>query len=75
MEFTLPTLSVTNVVIWKCHLDDSAKGRYDMILGQDLFTELGLSLKFSDHIIEADDGLLKGIQHPWLIWVRMTLNI
>ena len=29
--FTLPTLSATNVVTWKFHLDDSAKGRYNMI--------------------------------------------
>ena len=30
-----------------------------MILGRDLFTELGLDLKFSEHIIEADDGNFK----------------
>ena len=24
---TLPKLSETNVVMWKCHVDDSAKGR------------------------------------------------
>ena len=46
----------------KCnfHADDSAKGRYDMILGRDLLTELGLNLKFSEHVIEADDGPFKG---------------
>ena len=27
-----------------------------MILGQDLLTEFGLNLKFSEHVIEADDG-------------------
>ena len=31
--FTLPTISATNVLTWKCHVDDSAKGGYDMILG------------------------------------------
>ena len=36
VDFTLPALSLTNVVTWKCHMDDSAKGRYDMILGRDL---------------------------------------
>ena len=25
--FTLTKLSETNVVMWKCHVDDSAKGR------------------------------------------------
>ena len=27
-----------------------------MILGKDLLIELGLNLKFSEHVIEADDG-------------------
>ena len=41
LYFTLPSLRATNIVTWKCHLDDSAKGRRDMILGQYLLTELG----------------------------------
>ena len=36
IDFTLPALSATNVVTWNCHVDDSSKGRYDMILGRDL---------------------------------------
>ena len=36
--FNLPALSETNVVTWICHVDDSAKGRYDMILGRGLLT-------------------------------------
>ena len=36
--FILPALSATNAVMWNCHMDDSAKGRCDMILGQDLLT-------------------------------------
>ena len=31
VDFTLPALSATNVVTWKCHLEDSVKGRYYMI--------------------------------------------
>ena len=38
VDFTLPTLIATNVMTWKCHVDDSAKGRHDMVLGQDLLT-------------------------------------
>ena len=45
--FILPALSATNVVTWKCHVDDSAKGRYNMILGRDILTELGFNLKSS----------------------------
>ena len=56
-------------------MDDSAKVRYDMILGWDQLPELGLNLKFYEHVIEVDDELLSGIQHPWLIWVRIYLNI
>ena len=37
---TLPGLIVTKIVIWNCHVDDSAKGRYDIILGRHLLTEL-----------------------------------
>ena len=36
--FSLTALSATNVVTWKCHVDDSAKVRYDRILGTDLLT-------------------------------------
>ena len=62
--FTLPKLSAKNVVTWKCHVDNSARGRYGMILGQDLFTELGLILKFSEQVIKADDGHFKGSITP-----------
>ena len=36
--FTLPALSVTNLVTWKCHVDDSSMGKYGMILGRDILT-------------------------------------
>ena len=29
--FTLPELNATNIVTWKCHVDDYAKGIYNMI--------------------------------------------
>ena len=38
VDFTLPALNAMNVVMWKFHMDDSAKGTYDLILGQDLIT-------------------------------------
>ena len=31
LDFTLPALIATNVLTWKCHVDESAKGIYDMI--------------------------------------------
>ena len=38
VNFTLPALSVMNVMTWKCHVDESSKGRYDMILCRDILT-------------------------------------
>ena len=46
--------------MWNCHVDESDKGRYDMILGRYLLTSLGLNLKLYDHIIEVDDVPFKG---------------
>ena len=37
-DLTLNTLSVTNVMTFNCHVYESAKGRYDMILGQGILT-------------------------------------
>ena len=34
--FTLTARSATNAVAWKYHVDESTKGRYDMILGRDI---------------------------------------
>ena len=64
VDFTLPVLSATNVVTWKCHVDDSAKGRYDMILGRDISTELWLNLKISEHGIKADGRPFKWSTAP-----------
>ena len=64
IDFTLPELSTTKIVMWSFHADESAKGRYDMILGRYLLTALGSNLKFSDLVIEADYGPFKGSTAP-----------
>ena len=64
--YTLPELSVTKIVTWYFHVDDSTKGRYDMILRRYLFTDLGLNLKFPDHVIEAYGGPFKGSTAPMI---------
>ena len=38
VDFNLTALSKTNVLTWKCHVDDFAKGRYTMISGRDILT-------------------------------------
>ena len=37
-----------------------------MILGRYLLTELGLNLKLSEHVMEENDGPLKGPMAPML---------
>ena len=49
--FTLPELSATKTVTWKCHVDDYAKVRYGMILGRYLLTALVLNMRLSCHRI------------------------
>ena len=49
---------------WDFHVDDSAKGRYNMILGRYVLTYLRLNLKLSDHVIEAYDRTFKGFTEP-----------
>ena len=75
IDFTWTELSAAEILMWNFHVDDSSKGRYEMILGRDLLTALGLNLKWYDHFIEAYYGFKKGQRHPWLIWVRMNLKI
>ena len=74
MDFNLPSLSATNVMTWKCHVDESAKGRYDMILGRDILTELVSNLKFSGQVIEADDRPFKGSTTPMVYFGKYVFK-
>ena len=38
VDFTLPVIITTNGMTWKCHVDDFAKGRCDIILGRYLLS-------------------------------------
>ena len=62
--FTLPALSMANVVTWYFHVDDYSKGRYYMIKGRDLLIKLGLNIKISEHVIKVDYGDFKGYTAP-----------
>ena len=44
IDFTLPALIATNVVMWKYHVDDSSRVRSYIILVRDLLKELGLNI-------------------------------
>ena len=39
--------------IWECHMDDSAKGRFGLILGRYLLTELILNPYYYEHVIKG----------------------
>ena len=58
--FSLPEFSMTKIMTWDFHVNDSAKGIYDMILSRYILTALGLNLKISPHIFEVDCGPFKG---------------
>ena len=45
-------------------MDDTAEGRYYMILGRDLLIELGLDIKFSYHVIIGDSVSYEGCSSP-----------
>ena len=44
IDFTLPEFSATKIVTWNCHVDDSDKVRYGIILGRDLIKYLVLNI-------------------------------
>ena len=44
IDSALPKLSATKKVTWNFHMNDFAKGRYYIILGIYLLTELGLNV-------------------------------
>ena len=62
--FLLLEFSATKIVTWKCHVDKSTNGRYNMILGRDLLTALVLDIKFSDHFILGGEGPYEGYSAP-----------
>ena len=45
INLTLPEFSATRIVMWDYHMNDYAKGRYNIILGIDILAALGLNLK------------------------------
>ena len=40
IDMILPELSVTKIVMWNCHVDDSSEGRYYVVLGRNILTAL-----------------------------------
>ena len=55
-------------------MDESAKGKYDMILGKDILTALVLNLKLSEQIIKSYGGTLKGSMAPMVDLSKYGFN-
>ena len=43
--FCLPESSMMKILTWDCHVDDSAKTRYDKIMVRVILTALGLNFR------------------------------
>ena len=58
IEFKFPELCTHKTVTWICHVDDktsSKEAAYDMILGMDLMTSLGIVIDTKNQTIRWDD--------------------
>jgi transposase InsO family protein len=58
LEFNLPEFSTNKTVQWVCHVDDTTapdKAQYDIIIGTDLMSVLGMDIQFSSKKICWDD--------------------
>ena len=55
--FKLPELNVTKIMTWEYNVDNSTKGRYDMVLGMYLLTVLGINLKIPSMSLKKVEDL------------------
>jgi hypothetical protein len=54
LDFIFPEISTSKVVTWQAHVDDknsSKKAAYDMIMGVDLMTSIGITLNCEQRCI------------------------
>jgi hypothetical protein len=54
LDFKFPELSTRKVVTWQAHVDDKTSGNeaaYDMIMGIDLMTAIGITVYFEQRCI------------------------
>jgi len=56
-QFVLPELYDDRLIEWDLHIAKSL-GNYDMIIGQDLLTELGINILFQEQVVTWDDATI-----------------
>jgi hypothetical protein len=54
-QITIPELHDNRMIEWNLHVTEDL-GAYDMILGRDLLTDLGIDIRFSTNTVEWDDS-------------------
>ena len=52
IHFTLPEFSDKKIIKWKFNVTDSEELGYDMIIGRDILTELGINFSFDTKTVE-----------------------
>ena len=56
-HFSLPEFFEDRLVEWNMHLTETL-GQYDMIIGRDLLTELGVDINFSTSTCSWDNSVI-----------------
>ena len=66
--FSFPEFHENKYITWKVYVDESdpEMSRYDMIVGRDILTEIGLDLKFSEQVMEWDNATVPMRSTRWL---------
>ena len=55
VQLALPEFDTQKLIEWKMHVDDSTTSNlYDMIIGTDLVTELGITINFAERVMMWD---------------------
>ena len=77
VEFSLPELHANRTIKKSFHIVDLDLKRYDMIIGQDLITSLGLDIKCSDQSIKWDDAAIpwRDLDRPTPIFISRTIDV
>ena len=55
IDFKFPELSTDKTIQWVCHVDettDPKETQYDLILGMDLMTEIGIYIETADKVVQ-----------------------
>jgi hypothetical protein len=54
-QFTVPELHDNQLIEWDLHVTKTL-GAYDMIIGRDILTDIGIDIQFSNNTIEWDQS-------------------